>query len=135
MLDELGEHDFEVAPSEDEHPVEALSSDGAYESFGVRPRCPDRDVDDSDPLSGEDGTEGGDECRVSATDQERDRRRPVCELHADVPGLLVPKTSSGPSKWTFITTTLLSKMEHGPLSPLCPKRSAESLPHGQPGPV
>src|ERR1017187_6631376 len=44
-------------------------SDGAYESFRVRPRCPDWEVDDADPLSGEDGTEGRDECPVSVTDQ------------------------------------------------------------------
>ena len=34
VLDVLGEHGFEVAPSEDEHPVEALAPDGADESLG-----------------------------------------------------------------------------------------------------
>ena len=114
-------------------------SDGAYESFGVRPRCPDRDVDDADPLSGEDGTEGGDECRVSVTDQSatgvaRSAGSMQCSGPVGLP-VWVSKTSSGPSTCTFITTTLLTKMEHGPLFRLCPKRSGESLPGGQPGPV
>jgi hypothetical protein len=80
-----------VTLPEDEHPVEALAPDGAHESLGdgVRPRCPDRDLDDPDPLCGEDGVEGGDELRVSVMHQVLDRRRPVGEFHADVPGLWV----------------------------------------------
>jgi hypothetical protein len=91
VLDVLAERGFEVKPPEDEHPIEALAPDCAHESLGddVRPPYPDRDIDDPDRLCGEDGVEGGDELRVSVTDQELDRRRPIREFHADVPGLWV----------------------------------------------
>ena len=44
VLDVLGEHDFEVAPSQDEQPVQAFATDGTYPSLGVRvrARCADR---------------------------------------------------------------------------------------------
>ena len=44
MLDVDSKHVFEVAPSEDEHPVQALAPDGVDESLGedVSPRRPDR---------------------------------------------------------------------------------------------
>jgi len=40
VFDVLGEDCFEVTPSEDEHPVEALAPDGADHALadGVRPR-------------------------------------------------------------------------------------------------
>jgi hypothetical protein len=38
VVDVLMKCPFEVAPSEDEHPVQALASDGAHESLGVRVR-------------------------------------------------------------------------------------------------
>jgi hypothetical protein len=60
VLDVPGEHDFEVAPSEDEHPVQALAPDGADESLGegVSPRRPDGCLVDRSALGGEDGVEG-----------------------------------------------------------------------------
>ena len=44
VLDVLGEHDFEVPPSQDEQPVQAFATDGTYPSLGVRvrARCADR---------------------------------------------------------------------------------------------
>ena len=46
VLDVLGEHGFEMAASEDEHPLEPLAPDGADHALAdrVRPRCPDRDA-------------------------------------------------------------------------------------------
>ena len=56
VLDVLGEHGFEMAASEDDHPVEALAPDGADHALteGVRPRGPDRSSDDPDAVGGED---------------------------------------------------------------------------------
>ena len=34
VLDVFAEHNFKVTSSEDEHPIEALSPDGAHESLG-----------------------------------------------------------------------------------------------------
>ena len=44
---------------------------------GVRPRRPDRGLDDPDALGGEDGVEGRGELGVSVTDEELDRRSPA----------------------------------------------------------
>ena len=114
-------------------------SDGAYESFRVRPRCPDWEVDDADSLSGEDApkeeTNVVSRSRIkSVTGVARSAGSMQCSGPVGLP-VWVSKTSSGPSTCTFITTTLLTKMEHGALFRLCPKRSGESLPGGQPGPV
>jgi hypothetical protein len=90
VLDVLSEHPLKVTPSEDEHAVEALSPDGTHEPLGdrVRPRRPDRSLDDPDSICGEDGVEGRGELGVSVTDEELDRRRLLGELHGDVPGQL-----------------------------------------------
>ena len=58
VLGVLAEHDLEVAPSEDEYPVEALSPGGAHEPLGdgVGPRRPDRGLDDPDALCGEEAS-------------------------------------------------------------------------------
>jgi hypothetical protein len=71
----LAEHGFEVAPSEDEDPIEALSPDGAHEPFGdgVRQRRPDRGLDDPDALCGEDGVEGSDELGIPVRDEDLTR--------------------------------------------------------------
>ena len=73
MLDVLGEHDFEVASPEDEHPVQALAPNRADESLGdgVGPRRPDGRLDDPAALCGEDRVEGRGELGVSVPDKER----------------------------------------------------------------
>ena len=60
VLDVLAEHDFEVAPSQDEHPVQALAPDGADVSLGegVGWRRPHGHLDDRDALRDQDGVEG-----------------------------------------------------------------------------
>ena len=60
ILDVLGEDGFEMAATEDEHPVEALAPRGADHALtdGVRPRCPDRALGDPGALCGEDSVEG-----------------------------------------------------------------------------
>ena len=54
MLDVLGEYGFEMAATEDEHPVEALAPQGACHALtdGVRSGCPDRALDDPGALCG-----------------------------------------------------------------------------------
>lgn len=88
VLSVLAEHGFEVAPSEDEHPVQALASDGAQKSLGdgVRPRRPDRGLDDPDALSGEDGGEGSGELGVSVTDHAPKAVMTLCTIgHGTLP--------------------------------------------------
>jgi hypothetical protein len=90
VLDVLGGHDFEVAPSEDEHPVQALAPDGVDESLreGVGPRRPDGRLDHRDALRGEDGVEGRSELGVSVSNEELDCRCLLDECHAEVSGPL-----------------------------------------------
>ena len=57
VLDIFAQDDGEVALSGDQDVVEAFPAQGADEAFGdrVRPRRPDRSMDDADVGGGEDG--------------------------------------------------------------------------------
>jgi hypothetical protein len=48
VLNELSKHRFEVTPIDDQHPIQALLSDGADEPLGegVGPRSTNRGTDD-----------------------------------------------------------------------------------------
>ena len=63
---------LEMAPSEDEEPIRALSPDGSHESLGecVRPRGLNWSLDDSDALCSEHLIEAGGELRISVPDEE-----------------------------------------------------------------
>lgn len=86
----LGKDRLEMAPADDEHPVEAFASEGADDAFtyGVRSWGADRCLDDPDGLGGEHGVEGSGVLRVAVPDQELDRTRVLAELHTEVAGLL-----------------------------------------------
>lgn len=66
VRDVLGEDGLEMAPAEDERPVEALAPEGADQALadGVRPRCADRSLG------------------VAISDEELDRVRVLAEIHA-----------------------------------------------------
>jgi hypothetical protein len=73
VLDEDAEHSLEVAPVEDEEPVETFGAGGADEALGDRIRFgrPDRCPDNLDPFTPEDGVEVTREFAVAIADQER----------------------------------------------------------------
>ena len=66
------EHVLEMAPADDQQPVETFGADRAHEALGVgvRLRCTDRRVDDLDPLAEEHLVEGCAELAVAVMDQE-----------------------------------------------------------------
>lgn len=74
VLDVLDEHGPEVAASEDEHPVEALTPKAAYHALAdcVRSGCRDRGSDDPDAVAVDDRVEGSGELGVTAADEEID---------------------------------------------------------------
>jgi len=63
MIHVLGEDSFEMAPAEDEEPVQAFTADGADKPLADRVRAwrPDGRLDDPDPVGCEDSVEGGGE--------------------------------------------------------------------------
>src|ERR1019366_6437150 len=67
VLDELVEHDLELALVEDQHPVEALPADGADETLGdgASPRSSDRRADNPYPVRAEHLVEAGRELPIS----------------------------------------------------------------------
>jgi len=80
VLDEDAQHSLEVAPVEDEDPVEALGAGGADEALGecIRFGRPDRCPDDLDAFAAEDGVEVTRELAVAIANQKADpRSRPA----------------------------------------------------------
>jgi hypothetical protein len=71
VRDVFGQDLFEMAASENEHPVEALSAHGTHEPFGerIRSRGPHRCLDDADALGAEHLVEAVGELRVSVPDE------------------------------------------------------------------
>ena len=63
---------FEMAPSEDEDPIETVAADGAHPALGerVRVRRLDRRPDHLDPYGGEQRVEGASELAVPIAEQE-----------------------------------------------------------------
>jgi hypothetical protein len=80
---------LEVAPAEDEDPVEAVSADRAHPTLGVgvRVRGLDGRADDRDALGAKDLVEGVAELCVAIVDEEPERLL-VAELHDEVARLL-----------------------------------------------
>src|SRR5664280_1020193 len=81
---------FEVPAAENQHPVKALTADGADEALGegVCSGSPDRCANDADAVSSEDLVEARSELGVSVTDQELDGMDPILQCHGQVPRLL-----------------------------------------------
>ena len=79
VLDEDAEHAFQMAPIQNQKPVETLAADGADEAFGdrVRPRCAYRSLDDLDLDGGEHGVEGRGELAVAVADEELEPGRRI----------------------------------------------------------
>jgi hypothetical protein len=90
VLDELAQHQAEVASTGDQEVVEAFATQGADEAFGdgVRPRRPDRAAEDGDVGASKDGVESGSEPAIPVTDQEPEPLAVVTEVHEQVAGLL-----------------------------------------------
>lgn len=82
MADIVGKNLFEVAPSGDQGPVEALGSHRPDPAFGKRvcPRRADRGLDDLDALGGEHLVEGSGEFHVAVTDEEAERPATLLEI-------------------------------------------------------
>jgi hypothetical protein len=90
VIDELTEHDLELAPVEDQPPVETLPAHGTHETFGecIGPRSSDRCSDDPYPLRMKDLVEAGRELGVSVTHQESDWTCSFRKCRAHVASLL-----------------------------------------------
>ena len=71
VLDEDAEHAFQMAPIQNQKPVETLAADGADEALGerIRLRRAHWRLDDRDALAGEDGVEAARELAVPVADQ------------------------------------------------------------------
>jgi transposase len=86
------QHFLEMPLTQDQHPVEQLTTYGADPAFGerIRSRRTHRRPQDSDALGGEDRIEGVGELRVSVADEELelDLLSAVGEVHDQVAGLL-----------------------------------------------
>jgi hypothetical protein len=86
------QHCLEMPLTQDQHPVEQLTTYGADPAFGerIRSRRTHRRPQDSDALGGEDRIEGVGELRVSVADEELklDLLSAVGEVHEQVAGLL-----------------------------------------------
>ena len=61
MFDVFVDYDFEMSTTEDEYPIQTLTSDGQHETFseGIGTKCPDRSPDDPDVLGTKDFIEAG----------------------------------------------------------------------------
>ena len=68
----LGQHSLEVAPVDNQHPVEDFSADSADPLFNNRVRrgCSDRGTEDADAFAGEHGVEDAGELAIPIPDQE-----------------------------------------------------------------
>jgi hypothetical protein len=63
VLDVLVDYAFEMSTTEDEYPIQTLTSDRADEAFGecIGTRCPDRSTNNPNGLRAEDLIEAGGE--------------------------------------------------------------------------
>jgi hypothetical protein len=85
----VGEDLLEMAPTEDEGPIEALSADGPNGALGegVRPGRSNWGPEDPDTFGVEHFVEAGGELRVTVSNEEADRSGALSEIHAQVCGL------------------------------------------------
>src|SRR5262249_44065737 len=91
VMNNVGREDvLEVAPVQDQQPVETLTADAADPTFGVRSRLwrPDRRLDDTDSFGAEDLIEVTGELAVAVTDEKPRPGRQVVKLHEQVARLL-----------------------------------------------
>ena len=97
VLDELVQHQCQVAGSGDQHVVEAFAAQGADDAFGDRvgPRCPDRGADDDDIGADEHRVECGGELAVPVADQEPELLGSGAKVDEQVAGLLGDPGSTG----------------------------------------
>src|ERR1019366_8922342 len=88
--DVVGQYVLQVTATEDQHPVQTLTTHRADEAFGegVGPWSPDWGANDPNALRAEDLVEARSELGVSVSDQKLDRVSPVGEHQAEVAGLL-----------------------------------------------
>jgi hypothetical protein len=83
-------HVLELAPAEDEQPVEAFATDAADPAFGVgvRVRCPDGCADHGDSFASKDVIEAAAELGVAIVNEEAERLLAIIESHQQVARLL-----------------------------------------------
>jgi hypothetical protein len=86
----VGQPALGMVATEDQHPVEALTTDGVDEALceGIGLWRPDRGANDPDAFGIEDLIEVGRELGVSVSDQSSDGMRPLGQHHAQIAGLL-----------------------------------------------
>ena len=87
MTDVLGEDGLEMTAAEDQHVVEALTTEGSDDALTDRigPGRSDGDLHDPDGVGSEDIVEGPGELGVAHPDQGLEWRRPFGELEEEVP--------------------------------------------------
>jgi hypothetical protein len=106
VLDEDALHSLEVAPVEDEEPVEALGAGGSDEALGdcIRLGRPDRCPDDLDAFAAEDGVELTRELVVAIANQEANWRRSLGKGANELASCWLTQAPSGlcvhPARWT-----------------------------------
>lgn len=90
MVYKLAQYCHELAPTHDQHAIQALPADRPHETLGdgVGPRSPDRGPDDSDSLRSEDLVEAGRELGISVSNEPPRRDRPLSQHPDELAGLL-----------------------------------------------
>ena len=98
--DVVGQHLLQMTATEDQHPVQTLSTHRTDETLceGVGPWSLDRGAYDPDALGTEDLVEARRELRVSVSNEKLDGVSPVGEHHGEVAGLLDSPRSSRVSR-------------------------------------
>ena len=106
MIGVLGQHRLQLQASEDEHPVQHLTPNGADPPLrvGIRPGCPHRRAQHLDPLGGKDRIERGCELGIPVAEHQPEPTDALLEVHHQVAGLLGHPLPTGcgvtPSTWT-----------------------------------
>jgi hypothetical protein len=97
VINELAQDLLEMAPTEDEEPIEALTADGAYEALGERigTRRLNGRLDDSDAFGAEHLVETGGELRVSVPDEELHWSGALEKIEDEVARLLSDQLPAG----------------------------------------
>jgi hypothetical protein len=86
----LGQYRFQLPTSEDQHPIQQLTSNGPHPSLriGVRPWRPYRRDEHLNGLGREDSIERGGELGVASAEHKPEPAKIVFESHDQVSGLL-----------------------------------------------
>ena len=101
VVDELTEYDLELAPVEDQHPVETLAAESADKAFGecIGPRSSDGRSDDTYSICAEDFVKARGELGISVAHQGSDRTRSLRKCRAQVASLLNDPCPTGLVGW------------------------------------